>query len=71
MANLFVSTSVSESQGLTYNEALASGLKVVTTHSPYTDELLDQVCFGKTYSTFDEFVSDLVEYLKHPEKYRN
>lgn len=71
MANLFVSTSVSESQGLTYNEALASGLKVVTTHSPYTDELLDQVCLGKTYSTVDEFVSDVVEYLKHPEKYRN
>ena len=71
MANLFVSTSVSESQGLTYNEALASGLKVVTTHSPYTDELLDQVCLGKTYSTVDEFVSGVVEYLKHPEKYRN
>ena len=71
MANLFVSTSVSESQGLTYNEALASGLKVVTTHSPYTDELLDQACLGKTYSTIDEFVNDVVEYLKYPEKYRN
>ncbi|MGX5377758.1 glycosyltransferase family 4 protein [Ligilactobacillus sp. LYQ135] len=71
MADLFVSTSVSESQGLTYNEALASGLKVVTTHSPYTDELLDHACLGKTFSTLDEFVDDVVEYLKNPKQYHD
>ena len=71
MANIFVSTSVSESQGLTYNEALASGLKVITTHSPYTDELLDEECLGKTFSSLDEFVDDVIEYLKHPDLYQN
>ena len=71
MADLFVSTSVSESQGLTYNEALASGLKVVTTHSPYTDELLDHACLGKTYSSTTEFINDVIEYLRYPHKYQN
>jgi 1,2-diacylglycerol 3-alpha-glucosyltransferase len=62
-ADLFVSTSVSESQGLTYIEALASGLKVVTTHSPYTDDLLSDKEFGMTFEKLDDLANILFEYL--------
>ena len=67
-ADLFVSTSVSESQGLTYIEAVASGLKVVTTHSPYTDDLFDDPNIGTTFEDQGECVEKTVEYLKNPER---
>lgn len=68
-ADLFISTSVSESQGLTYIEAVASGLKVVTTHSPYTDDLFDNPDIGMVFGSQEECVSEAVEYLKHSERY--
>ena len=66
IANLFVSTSVSESQGLTYIEALASGLHVLATHSPYTDKLLDDSSLGATFQNLDEMVADVYAYLTRP-----
>ncbi|MCQ5204314.1 glycosyltransferase, partial [Mordavella massiliensis] len=39
MVDVFVSASDSESQGLTYDEALASNLPIVVMRSEYTDEL--------------------------------
>lgn len=63
-ADLFVSTSVSESQGLTYIEALASGLRIITTHSPYTDQLLDDADFGLTFSDLNSLADLIVRYLK-------
>lgn len=67
-ANLFVSTSVSESQGLTYIEALASGLRVVTTHSPYTDELLNDKEFGMTFEKLSDLAEILYKYLIESKK---
>lgn len=69
MADVFASTSVSESQGLTYIEALAAKVKVVAKHSPYIDELLDDVNIGLTVADESELVAAISEYLLHPQKY--
>lgn len=71
MADVFVSASVSESQGLTYIEALAAGLKIVTTHSPYTDELLDNPSLGITFDTPKEYVDSVVMYLIDGDSYQD
>ena len=64
-ANVFVSTSESESQGLTYIEAMAAGLPVVVTASDYTDGLLSSVTLGRTFTQPAEFVDIVTEYLEH------
>lgn len=63
--NLFVSASDSESQGLTYIEALAADKKIVVKSSPYTDELLEDPQLGATFKTHDEMVEKMIYYLKH------
>lgn len=69
MADVFASASVSESQGLTYIEALAAKVKVVAKHSPYTDELLDNVNIGMTVEDQTQMVEAISEYLLNPQKY--
>ncbi|QBP18993.1 glycosyltransferase family 4 protein [Acetilactobacillus jinshanensis] len=70
MANVFVSTSNSESQGLTYIEAMAAGVKVVVYKSAYTKDLLDHKSLGMTFTTIPEYVHDVVTYLKHGDQYQ-
>ena len=70
MADVFASTSVSESQGLTYIEALAAKVKVVAKHSPYTDELLDDPSLGQTVDD-EQLVDVIADYLLNPNKYHN
>lgn len=65
-ADVFVSTSNSESQGLTYIEAMAAGLPVVVTASDYTDGLLNNPSLGKTFKTADAFVETVARYLINP-----
>ncbi|KRM09801.1 glycosyltransferase family 4 protein [Paucilactobacillus suebicus] len=63
MADVFVSASDSESQGLTYIEALASDLPIVVMRSPYTDELIDDPAIGSSFQKKSELVSKTIQYL--------
>lgn len=65
-ADIFVSASDSESQGLTYIEALAAGRKVVAFAGEYTNSLLDDPAIGTTFTVQSELVHQVVNYLKHP-----
>jgi 1,2-diacylglycerol 3-alpha-glucosyltransferase len=67
-ANLFVSTSNSESQGLTYIEAMAAGVKVVVSSSPYTEDLLSSKVLGTTFSDEDGYVRSVLDYLLTPQR---
>ncbi|KID41326.1 glycosyltransferase family 4 protein [Fructilactobacillus fructivorans] len=69
MADVFVSTSNSESQGLTYIEAVAAGTKVVVARSPYTDDLIDDKSIGMTFESEDKFVEETVDYLQNRGRY--
>lgn len=65
-ADLFVSASDSETQGLTFDEALAAGVKCVVYSEPYVNQLFDDPSVGATFKTVDEMVSEIVQYLLHP-----
>lgn len=65
-ADLFVSASDSETQGLTFDEALAAGVKCVVYAEPYVNQLFDDPSVGATFRTVDEMVSEIVQYLLHP-----
>ncbi|MEJ1318875.1 glycosyltransferase family 4 protein [Latilactobacillus sakei] len=66
MADLFVSASDSESQGLTYIEAMAAEVKIVVMASPYASELLTDPSIGTTFTTEDEMLHQILNYLNHP-----
>lgn len=66
MADVFVSASDSESQGLTYDEALASDLPIVVMRSKYTDELIDDPAIGMSFQKQGDLVKGVLYYLNHP-----
>lgn len=71
MANLLVSASDSEAQGLTYIEAMATGLKSVVLSGQYTDKLLDDLSVGATYHNQDEMIAEISNYFDHPHSFNN
>lgn len=63
MADLFVSASDTETQGLTYIEALASGTKCVVYDTDYTEEVFDDPEFGSVFQTTDQMENQMYKYL--------
>lgn len=67
IADVFVSASDTESQGLTYDEALASDLPIVVMRSEYTDDLIDDPAIGMSYQKRGDLVKGILYYLSHPD----
>lgn len=63
-ADYFVSASTSETQGLTYTEALSAGTQCVVEGNDYLNELLDDPSLGVTFETDEEFAATLLAYIK-------
>ncbi len=62
-ADLFVSASDSESQGLTYIESIASGTNIVARHNDYTEMLTCNGIFGSTFKNDKELADTIVKCL--------
>ena len=67
MADIFVSASTSETQGLTYIEALANGVPLLCRKDDCLNEVLYNYENGFQYSTFIEFKAFLKYFIEHKE----
>ncbi|EOL42900.1 glycosyltransferase family 4 protein [Enterococcus caccae] len=63
-ADYFVSASTSETQGLTYTEAMASGVQCVVEGNAYLNNLFDHVSLGRTFETDEDFAPTFIEYVE-------
>lgn len=71
VADLFVSASTSETQGLTYIEALASGLPALCREDESIENVIMDGLNGYQYRSFKEFESCLYKLIKDKEAYAN
>ncbi|MEG0254874.1 MAG: glycosyltransferase family 4 protein [Vagococcus sp.] len=62
-ADIFVSASDSETQGLTYTEAMAANTRVVAKGNDYLDPLFDDLSLGVTYKENEDFAEALIDYV--------
>ncbi len=63
VGDIFVCASTSETQGLTYVEALASGLPILCKKDECLDELIVEGYNGWQYDTKEDFIDRLNEYM--------
>ena len=61
-ADYFVSASTSETQGLTYTEAIAAGVPCVVEGNDYLNDLLDHRSLGVTFETDEDFAETFIAY---------
>lgn len=66
IADVFVSASDSESQGLTYDESLASDVPIVVRRSEYTDQLIDDPEIGMSFQKRADLVKGILHYIQNP-----
>ena len=66
LGDVFVSASKSETQGLTYVEAAASGLPLVCASDPCLDGVLQSGVNGVAFDTMEEFVDAVLELREDP-----
>jgi 1,2-diacylglycerol 3-alpha-glucosyltransferase len=66
MAEIFVNASTSETQGLTFLEALSSGCPVVCKYDPCIDGVIEQGSNGYSYKEKSEFTHYINEILRDP-----
>lgn len=66
MADLFVSASESESQGLTYIESLACGTNIIAETNEYTESLIGNGDFGKLFVQDEDLASTILAELDKP-----
>ena len=62
-ADFFISASTSETQGLTYLEALASGTPIIAHGNPYLDNLITDKMFGTLYYGEHDLAGAILEAL--------
>ena len=63
LGDLFVSASQSETQGLTYIEAMACGLPLLCRKDPCLDDVIEEGVTGEAYETEEDFRSALSRML--------
>lgn len=63
-ADYFVSASTSETQGLTYAEAIASGIQCIVEGNEYLNQLFNHKSLGITYEKDEEFSETLIRYIQ-------
>lgn len=61
--DIFVSASDSETQGLTYTEAMAAKTRVVAKGNVYLNSLFDEESLGLTYEKDEDFAETLIGYV--------
>lgn len=68
MADLYLNASESESQGLTYLEAIANKLPIVTKENDYLRSIVKSEAFGKLYRANESLAPVVVDFLKQKAK---
>ncbi|GFH41326.1 glycosyltransferase family 4 protein [Lactococcus insecticola] len=68
-ADYFISASTSETQGLTYIEALASGTPVLATNNAYLQTLVTAPTFGYLFDNDDEIADVILKAAKSTDNY--
>lgn len=63
VSNLFVSASISETQGLTYIEAMASGVPVIARHDDQLEDIIDDKVNGFFFYQPDELSNLLLDVM--------
>ena len=67
LGDLFVSASTSETQGLTYMEALRAGLPLLCRRDACLDGVVEQGVNGWQYTGEDDFAACIEKFIEHPE----